>query len=90
MAFRARDIVSAAEKAGVTKDDDFKIQYQARANTIALTTKDEKTAKKLLQLTEVQKGGDQYTIRPYKASGEIRLEASFTSQETTATRLQRR
>lgn len=69
MAFRVRDIVSAAEKAGVTKDDDFKIQYQARTNTIALTTQDEKTAEKLLQLTEVQKGGDQYAIRPYKAIG---------------------
>ncbi|KAG0445700.1 hypothetical protein HPB47_018709 [Ixodes persulcatus] len=69
MAFRVRDIVSAAEKAGVTKDDDFKIQYQARTNTIALTAQDEKTAEKLLQLTEVQKGGDQYAIRPYKAIG---------------------
>ncbi|KAG0414708.1 hypothetical protein HPB47_008128 [Ixodes persulcatus] len=69
MAFRIRDIVSAAEKAEVTKDDDFKIQYQARTNTIALTTQDEKTEEKLLQLTEVQKGGDQYVIRPYKTIG---------------------
>ncbi|KAG0433022.1 hypothetical protein HPB47_020297, partial [Ixodes persulcatus] len=41
----------------------------AKANTIALTTQDEKTAEKLLQLTEVQKGGDQHAIRPYKAIG---------------------
>lgn len=67
--FKTRDIRKAIEKAGITTPEDYRIQIQPKANTIALTTRNEKITEKLLQVTELQKGGDSYALRPYKAMG---------------------
>ncbi|KAG0435372.1 hypothetical protein HPB47_018527 [Ixodes persulcatus] len=67
--FTAREIRRAVAEAGITLSEDYKIQIQPRANTIALTTRDEKITEKLLQVTEVKKDKDSYALKPYKAMG---------------------
>lgn len=65
--FRARDIRQAAETAGIESQENFKIQYQTKTNTITLTTQEEGTAEKLLRLKAIEKNGKQYTVCPYRA-----------------------
>ncbi|KAG0443418.1 hypothetical protein HPB47_014944 [Ixodes persulcatus] len=65
--FTAREIRRAVAEAGITES--YKIQIQPRANTIALTTRDEKITEKLLQVTEVKKDKDSYALKPYKTMG---------------------
>ncbi|KAM7290321.1 uncharacterized protein ISCGN_026966 [Ixodes scapularis] len=64
--FRARDIRQAAEAAGIESQEDFKIQYQTKTNTITLTTQ-EGTAEKLIRLKAIEKNGKQCTVCPYRA-----------------------
>ncbi|KAG0443744.1 hypothetical protein HPB47_014577 [Ixodes persulcatus] len=69
-----------AETAGIERQEDFKIQYQTKTNTITLTTQEECTAEKLLRLKAIEKNGKQYTVCPYRAMEKNQIRSVIYSQ----------
>lgn len=67
--FGSREIKNAVEKAGITCEEEYRIQIQPKTNTIAITTRNEQTTEKLLKITELNKKDKAYALRPYKAMG---------------------
>lgn len=65
--FSSRDIQAALEKAGIRNRDGFAVHLHEKANTIAITTKNQLLAQKFMQITEIQGSNGICEMRPYQA-----------------------